>query len=159
MTEPSGHSLNQTLARNLRLIYAMRRQNLEEFSSELGVGHTTVQNIFRHKSNLTLDTVELIAKHLEISPVELLSEQYPKTDLVCSTLILETLDLFQPLPPSKRKQAAALFCQLLELLPVRDGEERCPAQQDAEKAESASPGPASDPDFFEGGRRRRGQTQ
>ena len=116
MSEQGGPSLNQTLSRNLRFIYAMRRQNLEEFSRELGVGHTTVQNIFRQKSNLTLDTVELIAGNLDMSPIQLLSEHYPQADLTCSMLLLETLELFQPLPDEKRKQATALFCQLLELL-------------------------------------------
>lgn len=38
-------SLNQNLTRNLRLVYQARRTTLEEFSCELGIGHSTLRNI------------------------------------------------------------------------------------------------------------------
>ena len=110
------YSLNEILSQNLHLIYTARKQNIEEFSSELGIGHTTLQNIFHHKSNLTLDTLDMMAGRLRVSPLLLLSQQYAQTDLECSVLLLETLELFQPLTPEKRKEAAALFCRLLELI-------------------------------------------
>ena len=107
------YSLNEILSQNLHLIYTARKQNIEEFSSELGIGHTTLQNIFHHKSNLTLDTLDMMAGRLRVSPLLLLSQQYTQADLECSVLLLETLELFQPLTPEKRKEAAALFCRLL----------------------------------------------
>ena len=110
------YSLNEILSQNLHLIYTARKQNIEEFSSELGIGHTTLQNIFHHKSNLTLDTLDMMAGRLRVSPLLLLSQQYTPADLECSVLLLETLELFQPLTPEKRKEAAALFCRLLELI-------------------------------------------
>ena len=110
------YSLNEILSQNLHLIYTARKQNIEEFSSELGIGHTTLHNIFHHKSNLTLDTLDMMAGRLRVSPLLLLSQQYAQTDLECSVLLLETLELFQPLTPEKRKEAAALFCRLLELI-------------------------------------------
>lgn len=110
------YSLNEILSQNLHLIYTARKQNIEEFSSELGIGHTTLQNIFHHKSNLTLDTLDMMAGRLRVSPLLLLSQQYTQADLECSVLLLETLELFQPLTPEKRKEAAALFCRLLELI-------------------------------------------
>lgn len=47
-------SLNQSLTRNLRLIYRARRTTLEEFSCELGIGHSTLRNILRGQGNSTL---------------------------------------------------------------------------------------------------------
>ena len=115
--EDKSRSLNETLSRNLQAIYAFRKKSMEEFSSELGIGHTTLQNIFHRRSNLRLDTVEVIADKLNMTPVELLSEQYPKESLTCSVLLLETLELFQPMTRAERRKAAVLFCQLLELIP------------------------------------------
>ena len=114
------HSLNDTISKNLRMLYALRKRNLEEFSSELGIGHTTLQNILNRKSNLTLDTVEVIAKRLNLPPLSLLSPQYPDTDLTCAFLLLETLNLFQNMTYQRRQEAVAMFCSLLELFAEGD---------------------------------------
>ena len=116
MSEDVGHSLNRALSHNLRLIYALRKQSLEDFSSELGIGHTTLQNILHQKSNLTLDTVDLIAERLRTSPYHLLSNQYSESDLACAALVLEAVEFFLSFPSAKRKRVSALLCQLLEVL-------------------------------------------
>lgn len=116
MAKVSRHTLNHILAQNLRMIYNLRRGSLEEFSDELGVGHTTIQNILREKGNPTLDTLELMASRLGVSPLQLISFQYPEPNVVHASLLLETVELFQTAPPERRREAVALFCRLLELL-------------------------------------------
>ena len=112
--------LNENLSRNLRMIYALRRGqqggNLAEFSSELGIGHTTLQNILSQKCNLTLDTVELIAEKLNLSPLQLLADQYPETDLTRGVLLLRVIGMYSGLPPERRGRVAMLLCRLLEEL-------------------------------------------
>lgn len=80
-------SLNQNLTRNLRLVYQARRTTLEEFSCELGIGHSTLRNILHGQGNSTLGTVEQIAQNLGVAPQVL------------------------------QRQASILLSQLLELLP------------------------------------------
>lgn len=119
MSSEQGHTLSENLSRNLRLIYSLRenrKRNLEDFSSELGISHGTLQNIFSQRSNLRLDTVEIIAQRLNTPPIQLLSQQYPEAEVNHAALLLETVELFSALPPKRRKEAAALFCRLLALL-------------------------------------------
>lgn len=119
MSSEQGHTLSENLSRNLRLIYSLRenrKRNLEDFSSELGISHGTLQNIFSQRSNLRLDTVEIIAQRLNTPPIQLLSQQYPEAEVNHAALLLETVELFSALPPKRRKEAAALFCRLLVLL-------------------------------------------
>ena len=118
MTGEKKWSLNENLSRNLRMIYALRREtqkiNLAEFSNELRIGHTTLQNILRQKCNLTLDTVEMIAESLGLSPLQLLADQYPETDLTRGVLLLEVTGMCCGLPPEKRRRVAMQICRLLE---------------------------------------------
>lgn len=112
-------SLNQSLTRNLRLIYRARRTTLEEFSCELGIGHSTLRNILRGQGNSTLGTVEQIAQNLGIAPqvLLLLTNQNTEECLLSALLLLEAVGCLRPLDPGQKRQTALLLSQLLELLP------------------------------------------
>lgn len=110
-------SLNQSLTRNLRLIYRARRTTLEEFSCELGIGHSTLRNILRGQGNSTLGTVEQIAQNLGIAPQVLLTNQNTEECLLSALLLLEAVGCLRPLDPGQKRQTALLLSQLLELLP------------------------------------------
>ena len=117
--EGMGPSLNETLSRNLRMIYSLRQRrekNLEEFAGELGISHTTLQNILRRRSNPRLDTVEAIARGLKTSPQQLLSARYPEPDLTVSVVALETLDWFVALSPWKKEKIIPLIIQIMRTL-------------------------------------------
>lgn len=110
-------SLNQNLTRNLRLVYQARRTTLEEFSCELGIGHSTLRNILHGQGNSTLGTVEQIAQKLGVAPQVLLTGQHTEDRLLSALLLLEAVDCLKPLDPGQQKQASILLSQLLELLP------------------------------------------
>ena len=120
MSGEKRRSLNENLSRNLSLIYTLRREtekiNLTEFANELGIGHTTLQNILRQKCNLTLDTVDLIAQRLDFPVLQLLADQYPETDLTRGVLLLELTGVCGSLPPERRRRIALLLCRLMEEL-------------------------------------------
>ena len=107
-------SLNQNLTRNLRLVYQARRTTLEEFSCELGIGHSTLRNILHGQGNSTLGTVEQIAQNLGVAPQVLLTGQHTEDRLLSALLLLEAVDCLKPLDPGQQRQASIL---LLELLP------------------------------------------
>lgn len=110
-------SLNQYLTRNLRLVYQARRTTLEEFSCELGIGHSTLRNILHGQGNSTLGTVEQIAQNLGVAPQVLLTGQHTEDRLLSALLLLEAVDCLKPLDPGQQRQASILLSQLLELLP------------------------------------------
>ena len=105
MSGEKRRSLNENLSRNLSLIYTLRREtekiNLAEFANQLGIGHTTLQNILRQKCNLTLDTVDLIAQRLDFPALQLLADQYPETDLTRGALLLEMVGMCGGLTPDR----------------------------------------------------------
>ena len=109
-------SLNQNLTRNLRLVYQARRTTLEEFSCELGIGHS-LRNILHGQGNSTLGTVEQIAQNLGVAPQVLLTGQHTEDRLLSALLLLEAVDCLKPLDPGQQRQASILLSQLLELLP------------------------------------------
>lgn len=113
----STDSLNQNLARNLRLVYQARRTTLVEFSRELGIGHSTLRNILHGQGNSTLSTVEQTAQSLGVAPQVLLTGQHTEDRLLSALLLLEAVDCLKPLDPGQQKQASILLSQLLELLP------------------------------------------
>lgn len=110
-------SLNQNLTRNLRLVYQARRTTLEEFSCELGIGHSTLRNILHGQGNSTLGTVEQIAQNLGVAPQVLLTGQHTEDRLLSALLLLEAVNCLKPLDPGQQRQASILLSQLLELLP------------------------------------------
>lgn len=110
-------SLNQSLTRNLRLIYRARHTTLEEFSCEVGIGHSTLRNILHGQGNSTLGTVEQIAQNLGIAPQILLTDQDTEERLLSALLLLEAVGCLRSLDPGQQRQAARLLFQLLELLP------------------------------------------
>lgn len=110
-------SLNQNLTRNLRLVYQARRTTLEEFSCELGIGHSTLRNILHGQGNSTLGTVEQIAQNLGVAPQVLRTGQHTEDRLLSALLLLEAVDCLKPLDPGQQRQASILLSQLLELLP------------------------------------------
>ena len=124
MSGEKRRSLNENLSRNLSLIYTLRREtekiNLTEFANELGIGHTTLQNILRQKCNLTLDTVDLIAQRLDFPALQLLAQlladQYPETDLTRGALLLEMVGMCGGLTPERRMRVAMQLCRVLEEL-------------------------------------------
>ena len=110
-------SLSQSLTRNLRLIYRSRRTTLEEFSCELGIGHSTLRNILYGQGNSTLGTVEQIAQNLSVAPQVLLTDQHTEECLLSALLLLEAVGCLRPLAPGQKRQVALLLSQLLELIP------------------------------------------
>lgn len=117
MTLETTDSLNQSLTRNLRLIYRARHTTLEEFSCELGIEHSTLRNILHGLGNSTLGTVEQIAQNLGVAPQVLLTDQHTEERLLSALLLLEAVDCLKPLDPQQKRQAALLLSQLLELIP------------------------------------------
>jgi transcriptional regulator with XRE-family HTH domain len=67
--------LQHTLGRNLRAYRYARDLSQEDFADVLGVHRTYMGGVERGERNLTLKSVERIARRLDLDPLALLAEQ------------------------------------------------------------------------------------
>lgn len=106
--------LKKNLSYNLKTLRKLRSKSLVEFSDEIGIAKSTLQNMESGK-NTTLDTVDFISEHLNISPIVLLSGEEPDD---CKKLeqILATADWYRTSSREKQIRIRALLNELMELL-------------------------------------------
>lgn len=69
---------NVLLARNLRALRKQRGWSQEVMAEECGLHRTYVGAIERGERNVTLDTLNLLARALGVRSAELISEPLPK---------------------------------------------------------------------------------
>ncbi|MGA3056248.1 MAG: helix-turn-helix transcriptional regulator [Candidatus Korobacteraceae bacterium] len=69
---------NVLLARNLRALRKQRDWSQEVMAEECGLHRTYVGAIERGERNVTLDTLNLLARAFGVTAAELISERLPK---------------------------------------------------------------------------------
>lgn len=109
-------NLQQNLSNFMNAIRSSRNQSITEFSRELGISRSEMQNILKGTCNPRLDTVCYIAEKLDVHASLLLFSSLSKSQLDYSLLLLKTLDCFCSIPYEKQKEASELFCKLLVLI-------------------------------------------
>lgn len=77
MTSSLDCSLRAILAENLRLLRKARQYSQEELAGRCGLHRTYIGSVERQERNVSLSTLEVLAKALEVSVVELLT---PRAD-------------------------------------------------------------------------------
>lgn len=102
--------LRQNLSDNLKVLRQAREATLEGFSLDIGISRSTLQEIEAGKANATLDTVDTIAAHLGVSPLDLLSAGTETPQQIRT--ILNTMEQFSRLTPEKQ-ELAIKHCQAL----------------------------------------------
>ena len=83
-------NISATMRRKLK-----EYKNQEEFAQELGIGHTTFQNILAGRGNPNADTIELLAKGMKLSPAQLVSGEIIPVDRAFN-LISGMVDTLHP---------------------------------------------------------------
>lgn len=94
-------------------------RNQEEFAQDLGVGHTTVQNLLAGRGNPNAETIELLARGMGITLAQLVSGELIPADRAFN-LISELVDVLHP----TLQEAGAIQLEALRQL-FRLSEERC----------------------------------
>ena len=108
--------LKQNLSNNMKTLRASLHRSLEEFSAEIGIGKTTLQDIEGGRSNATLETIETIAQNLGISPLSLLAAREAPAELLLSLAILRISEYFCKLSYSDQQEAAKHFKAFLQVM-------------------------------------------
>ncbi len=106
--------LQQDLGKNLRAIRLAAGKTLDGFSEELCIARSTLQEVESGHSNSRMDTVQVIADKLDLSPVALLS---PTDEPLAPTLSLfRQLESYLKLPPQEQEEVDAAFHRIVQLL-------------------------------------------
>ena len=67
-------SIQKNIAATLRAAMAEKGRTQAEFSDELGIAHSSLQEYLKDGANPRADTIELLAEKLGITPAKLISE-------------------------------------------------------------------------------------
>ncbi len=93
-----------------------RRLSIAEFSEELGISRSSMQDLLNGNGNPRMDTLEHIAARLHMEPAALFSCTFSDAQTETALLLLQSLDAFSSLSEEKRKHAAELLLELILMI-------------------------------------------
>lgn len=109
--------IQHNIANFLSAYKRQRGLSAAEFSEELEISRSVLQDYLAGRCNPRADTIEHIAKKLNISPAALVSGgliSQSEYDLIF--VLLDTLEAFHGLSPDRQHEGVDLFIRLLRLL-------------------------------------------
>lgn len=107
--------IQQNLADAMRIIKERRNISLVDFSEELGISCSTLQEYFHGQGNPTILMVEHIASKLNLDPIALMSGVLEPNQIDVLLLFLESVQKVSYLPQYKKRQFVRLLRQMIEL--------------------------------------------
>jgi transcriptional regulator with XRE-family HTH domain len=110
------------IAKNLKRAMQERGQTLLEFSEELGISRTAMQQYLRGTANPTVDTLATIAEQLGISLGELVSGL--PAGVMQAELVFRAAKEIGQLAPDQQMEGVSLFLALVELFSQDKSTER-----------------------------------
>lgn len=99
----------------LRAIKQRKKISIANFSAELEISHSTLQEYLSGKGNPCIANIDHIANKLGIDPVLAVSGAPNAEQFQVAFLLLETLERFSELSEEKQHRCAVLLYELLEL--------------------------------------------
>ena len=109
-------SLQKNLSNVMNAIRRSRDQSLTMFAKELDISRSSLQEILNGTGNPRMDTIEHIAKRLNMDPLILLSCSYSEEQLEIAMPLLQITDSLSGLSEKKKHEFILLFQQLLHLV-------------------------------------------
>ena len=107
--------LNKNLSTILNIIKSERQKSMTEFSEELEISRSALQEYLSGSGNPNLTTIEHIAQKLNVSPCFLLLGDFKEDQLCVFLKMIDILSLLSDLPPEKRKRFAELLFEIISL--------------------------------------------
>ena len=108
--------LQKNLSAAMKVIRAARKQSITEFSEDLGIARSSLQDILNGTGNPRMDTVEYIADQLNVSPMALLSGSFQDEQLQTALLLVQTIDAVSKLSEDQLLEFGELFQKMILLL-------------------------------------------
>lgn len=109
-------SLNVYLGVNLRAIRLSRKQSLEDFAKEVGIGKTTLIQIEKGAYNITLCTLEIIAESLGMSPLDLLTPSESHGQFTTTMILFKGLETYARLTAFEKQELTNAIKKIAEMM-------------------------------------------
>ena len=107
--------LNKNVAAVLSIMKTERQKSMTEFSEELEISRSALQEYLSGAGNPNLTTIEHIAQKLNVSPYFLLLDDFNDEQLGVFMKMIDILSLVSDLPSEKRKRFAELLFEMITL--------------------------------------------
>ena len=107
--------IQQNMANVMRVMKQTRGVSLAEFSSELEISRSTLQEYLSGTGNPNLSTVEHLAKKLGIDPITLLTGVFTFDELQALLIVVDQLRFLSALEGQRRVLFAKKFLELVRL--------------------------------------------
>lgn len=107
--------MQKNMADMLRAKRQLSGQSIEEWSEELGIAPSTLQDYLKGEGNPTLKMVEHLAAKLEIDPIALVAGRVESEQYEILLMMLNTIQEVSVLPQPKRLRFAELLLAQIQL--------------------------------------------
>lgn len=109
--------INQSIANFISAYKRRKNYTIVELSEDLEISRSVLQDYIACRRNPRADTIEHIAKKLNIPTAALVSGGLiSQTEYDLIFILLDTLDAFHDLSPDRQREGIDLFIRLLRLL-------------------------------------------
>lgn len=107
--------MQQNIANMMRALKEANHKSMAEFSQELEISRSSLQDYLNGTGNPSIRTVEHIADKLGINPLLLVCGSFQADQTNTILLMLNTTKEVMSLPEDKRRRFAELFAQIVSL--------------------------------------------
>ncbi len=107
--------IQENMASMLRAKRQLDGQSIENWSEELGISHSTLQEYLKGAGNPTVKMIEHLAEKLAVDPVALVAGDMDPEQYKLVLLMLDTVKAVSVLSQPKRLRFAELFLELVRL--------------------------------------------
>lgn len=104
--------MQQNVARMMREFKAQRQVSLEEFSKELEISRSTLQDYLSGKGNPSVRTLDHIARKLDVDPLILVSGTFQPTQVNIVMMLFRTTKQVVAMPAEKRHELVTLIVRI-----------------------------------------------
>lgn len=107
--------IQQNVAHMMRAFKAERHKSTAEFSEELEISRSTLQEYLNGTGNPSVSMLDHIARKLEVDPMVLVSGAFSQKRVDVVLLMFRTTKVVAELPEEKRRIFARLFLRIVSL--------------------------------------------
>ncbi len=104
--------MQQNVARMMREFKEQRQVSLEEFSKELEISRSTLQDYLSGKGNPSVRTLDHIARKLDVDPLILVSGTFQPTQVNIVMMLFRTTKQVVAMPAEKRHELVTLIVRI-----------------------------------------------
>lgn len=108
----------ENMAEMIRRMKEYSGKSVGEFSEDLDISPSTLQEYLSGKGNPTISMIEHLAKKLGVNPLALVSGNIEPEQMQIVFLLLDTIQAVAALPQPRRLKFAELFLEMVQLWEV-----------------------------------------